>query len=457
MGASVGNRYQCSQGGTLKGDECVVTTPARLLGDVNGDSVINDADAGKIYNFLNNENSEIGDVFSFAAADINGDAAITIEDYNLLYNSLNGISGESSVGISSSINVLLDEKYVCSSDTIMEGNNCVYKYRATAIDDNDSSVGGSYSYRTPKLVEVVNTVSWGQVLIFGGDIYKYDRLKAVYRIYVKDSNGKWKALSDQSYVDQAEDDALIHIYREPQIFYNRKAKKGKTYSYTIRVVSADGKKFLSDYDHKGITKKYTSSNSLSISDITNEDCYQNVKIAIKGDNAVGYENYDGLILNYKCGSSNWKSVNISSYKKNNKPKSITYKNYRLSNENECMYNARFYMNLHDMTYGDNGIDLLVANTNNRAKTYYSAPHFNVVSYNGSKKQVKLGWKKIKGVYEYAIFEKINGKWKTIKVTTADSYTFKETKKGTHLYTIRCRDKQHHNLSVYYRNGWSVKI
>ena len=97
MGASVGNRYQCSQGGTLKGDECVVTTPARLLGDVNGDSVINDADAGKIYNFLNNENSEIGDVFSFAAADINGDAAITIEDYNLLYNSLNGISGESSV------------------------------------------------------------------------------------------------------------------------------------------------------------------------------------------------------------------------------------------------------------------------------------------------------------------------------------------------------------------------
>ena len=79
MGASVGNRYQCSQGGTLKGDECVVTTPARLLGDVNGDSVINDADAGKIYNFLNNENSEIGDVFSFAAADI--DEPVVVETY----------------------------------------------------------------------------------------------------------------------------------------------------------------------------------------------------------------------------------------------------------------------------------------------------------------------------------------------------------------------------------------
>ena len=141
MGASVGgNTYQCEQGGTLQGSMCIVTTSARLLGDVNGDSFINENDAEMINGYLSGNNAEEMDKYALAAADVNGDSVVTSDDYSIMINTVNG-NNVSTIGSTSSTNIMLDEKYVCPSDTVMEGTDCVYKYQATESVVYDSSVG----------------------------------------------------------------------------------------------------------------------------------------------------------------------------------------------------------------------------------------------------------------------------------------------------------------------------
>ena len=60
-----------------------------------------------------------------------------------------------------------------------------------------------------------------------------------YRIFRKTGSGKWAKLADTAKTS----------------IVDKTAKNGKTYSYTIRCISKDGKKYTSGYNAKGSTIK----------------------------------------------------------------------------------------------------------------------------------------------------------------------------------------------------------
>ena len=83
---------------------------------------------------------------------------------------------------------------------------------------------------TPKISKLKNTksgvkVTWGKV---SG--------AAAYRVYRRTGNGKWKAIKGKT---------------EATSFVDKSAKNGKTYYYTVRCISKDGKKYTSGFDKTG--------------------------------------------------------------------------------------------------------------------------------------------------------------------------------------------------------------
>ena len=233
MGASVGgNTYQCEQGGTLQGSMCIVTTSARLLGDVNGDSFINENDAEMINGYLSGNNAEEMDKYALAAADVNGDSVVTSDDYSIMINTVNG-NNVSTIGSTSSTNIMLDEKYVCPSDTVMEGTDCVYKYQATESVVYDSSVGAK-KLGTPVLTSVKNVAN-GQKIN-----WKSVSGAKKYRVYVY--NNGWKRIGDTSGTSYVNKNLTIKSH-------------GKSYKYTVKCIDSKGNA-LSDYNSKGISLPY---------------------------------------------------------------------------------------------------------------------------------------------------------------------------------------------------------
>ena len=88
---------------------------------------------------------------------------------------------------------------------------------------------------TPKLRSIKNTSS--------GVRFVFHQVNGAskYRIYRKTSGTSWTKVS---YVSSKKD-----------YFLDKTAKKGKTYTYTVRCVSSDGKKHVSGYDKTGLTIK----------------------------------------------------------------------------------------------------------------------------------------------------------------------------------------------------------
>ena len=136
MGASV---TYCNPGdGNPDSDNmCTSKMDARLLGDVNGDSEITQADADliKIENF---ESASI----DFAAADVNKDGKVSIDDATVIENFLNGTNTTTTAtegnidyttvsGATAPESALAwNEEYVCPVDYSVDGTTCIKKYNA---------------------------------------------------------------------------------------------------------------------------------------------------------------------------------------------------------------------------------------------------------------------------------------------------------------------------------------
>lgn len=74
--------------------ETVTVMPGNMLGDVNGDDVIDINDVSTLLNFLLDPNA-VWDVYRMAAADVNGDGSVTISDVSALINMM--LAGGNSV------------------------------------------------------------------------------------------------------------------------------------------------------------------------------------------------------------------------------------------------------------------------------------------------------------------------------------------------------------------------
>ena len=159
MGASVS---YCNPGdGNPDSDNmCTSTMDARLLGDVNGDSQITQADADliKIGNF---ESASI----DFAAADVNQDGKVSIDDATVIENFLNGANTTTTAtegnidyttgsGATTPESVLAwNEEYVCPVDYSVDGTTCIKKYNALTKEVADENKDNQTSDTTSDSID----------------------------------------------------------------------------------------------------------------------------------------------------------------------------------------------------------------------------------------------------------------------------------------------------------------
>ena len=94
---------------------------------------------------------------------------------------------------------------------------------------------------------------------------------AKYRIFKKTGKGKWTKLADTNKLT----------------YTDKKVKTGTTYAYTIRCISADGKKYTSDYNKAGRVIVYLK--PVVLSKVTTPKANQ-IKVTWKKDTtAAGYQ------------------------------------------------------------------------------------------------------------------------------------------------------------------------
>lgn len=148
-------------------------------------------------------------------------------------------------------------------------------FTASAYELNAPIVSAKSSLATPKIskAESINggvKISWGRV-----------NGAARYRVYYKGSKG-WRRLADTTstaYTDKA-------------------VSSGKNYTYTVRCISADAKRFTSGYNGKGKSIKYVAAPKISKTEAT----YNSVKISWGKVN--GAEKYRVYVKNGKS----WKKL-----------------------------------------------------------------------------------------------------------------------------------------------------
>ena len=264
-------------------------------------------------------------------------------------------------------------------------------FTASAVETNApvvSAQSAKTSLATPKITkaESVNNgvkISWGRV-----------NGATRYRVYYKGSKG-WTRLADTTstaYTDKA-------------------VSSGKNYTYTVRCLSADAKRFTSGYDSKGKSVKF-----LSVPKITKmENVYGGVK----------------LTWNKVSGAEKYRVY----YKKNNEWKG-------LGNTTSTSFIDTKAMSDHNYTYTVRCITKdgrnFASGYDGKGKSilYTASPKIlNAgVAYGG----IRIEWKEVIGAEKYRVYVKNGKNWKRLADTTSTEFTDKTAgSKGTFTYTVRC--------------------
>ena len=124
--------------------------------------------------------------------------------------------------------------------------NTIYTVRCISKDgksyksgyDSKGKALTGYKQSVPDVINI-STVSGGIKLEFNYALPENSK----YRVYKKE-NGSWKKLAE--------------TYN--QYYTDKNVKAGKSYTYTVRGVSKDGKKFTTSYNPSGVTLKYKTTN-----------------------------------------------------------------------------------------------------------------------------------------------------------------------------------------------------
>ena len=261
-------------------------------------------------------------------------------------------------------------------------------FTASASELNAPIVSAKSSLATPKITkaESVNNgvkISWGRV-----------NGAARYRVYYKGSKG-WTRLADTTstaYTDKA-------------------VSSGKNYTYTVRCLSADAKRFTSGYDSKGKTVKYISAPKITKAESVNGG----VKISWNKSN--GAEKYR---VYYK-GSKGWTRLADTT--------STSYTDSKVSSGKTYTYTVRCINS--SATKFTSGYD-----SKGKSVKYISAPKITKAeSVNGG---VKISWNKSNGAEKYRVYYKGSKGWTRLADTTSTSYTDSKVSSGkTYTYTVRC--------------------
>ena len=276
---------------------------------------------------------------------------------------------------------------------VSSGRNYTYTVRCISADGKSftsgyDSKGTTLKYiAAPEISKLENVnggvkISWGKV---SG--------ATKYRVYYKGSKG-WTKMVDTtstSYID-------------------KDVSSGRNYTYTVRCITSDARKFTSGYDSKGTTVKYIAAPEIS----KLENVNGGVKISWgKVSGATKYRVY------YK-GSKGWtKMVDTTS---------TSYIDKDVSSGRNYTYTVRCITS--DARKFTSGYD-----SKGTTVKYIAAPEISKLeNVNGG---VKITWNKVSGASKYRIYQKNSSDWFRVSDTTSNSIVDKSVDVGTYTYTVRC--------------------
>ncbi len=186
---------------------------------------------------------------------------------------------------------------------------------------------------------------------------------------------------------------------------------GTSYRYTVRCVTADGKTYTSDFDHNGVTVKYTDTPVLKTPEIVREG----VKVMWKA--SVGADKYR---VYYK-GRNGWTKLGETTSTSFVDKSVISGTSYRYTVR--CLSaDEKSFTSDYDAT--------------GAAAYFVSAPKLKNISSDGD--SVTFSWTKPDGASKFRVYKKVNGSWSRLTDTTSNSYTDSNVYAGsTYVYTVRC--------------------
>lgn len=252
---------------------------------------------------------------------------------------------------------------------------------------------------------------------------------------------------------------------EKTSYLDKTAKSGKTYTYTVKAVDADGNN--SKYDHDGISGKWKKAEAEKVKEekpavepaAESEDTedveeeatanapskpalkalkYTAKGVVVRWDTVAGAVKY--RILRKTSEKGKWKTI-----KTIDDPSATSYEDTKASSGTTYWYSVR-------------GVDAAgnkgkYDNTGKKI-TFYAAP--TLKSVKSVENGIQIKWNAVSGAPAYWVLRNNGGKWKKIAVTKDTFYTDKSIALGTtYQYSVRvCSSNYKKKLSEYDHTGLS---
>ena len=296
-----------------------------------------------------------------------------------------------------------------TDSSVSSGVRYTYTVRAmegTSVASGYDTTGVSLSfYAVPQLVSAVDVDSGIQLT------WKAVGGASRYLIYRKSGSGGFSRLvttTSTSYTDTG-------------------IALGVNYTYTVRVISSDGKSLISDYDHTGISTAFVG--KTAVSSLSSE----NGGVLVTWGSIPGAASYQLL---RRFGDGGWTSVTVTP--------ATSFTDYSVVNNTTYTYIVRAL---------DSGLNYIgLYDATGKTITYYATP--TLLSCVRVSTGLVTTWEAVEGVGQYEVFRKIgSGSWMSKGIVSTTSYTDTSVPSGTKcLYTVRCVSSSGAYLSSYDKTG-----
>ena len=309
---------------------------------------------------------------------------------------------------------------------VSSGRNYTYTVRCISADGKSFTSGYDSKGTTVKYIaapeisklESVNggvKISWGKV---SG--------ATKYRVYYKGSKG-WTRMVDTtstSYID-------------------KDVSSGRNYTYTVRCITSDAKKFTSGYNPTGKSVKYVATPKISKTEVT----YDGVKLT--WNKVAGAEKYR---VYYKDGEG-WNKLADTT---GNSYLDMGLVSRELSIKDNSV-NGQYIYTVRCISSNGKAFQSGYDTKGSKANLGNECPQ--IVRVDSMHGGITVSWTDVcEDNSKYRIYVKEKGSWKRLADTTNNYYTHNNVKAGqTYTYTVRCVSKDGKKFtSTYNPSGVTFK-
>ncbi len=309
---------------------------------------------------------------------------------------------------------------------VSSGRN--YTYTVRCISDDGKSFesgfnpkGSSIRYnQAPKILET-NVVNGGIKVIWETEN------NTNYRLYCKTEGKGWTKVCDN----------------KTGVVTHKNLQPNKTYTYTVRAISSDAKKYLSGYDPVGMSAKYVATPKISKTEVT----YDGVKLT--WNKVAGAEKYR---VYYKDGEG-WNKLADTT---GNSYLDMGLVSRELSIKDNSV-NGQYIYTVRCISSNGKVFQSGYDTKGSKANLGNECPE--IVRVDSMHGGITVSWTDVcEDNSKYRIYVKEKGSWKKLADTTNNYYTHKNVKAGqTYTYTVRCVSKNGKKFtSIYNPSGVTFK-